>query len=272
MKGSISAHYVNDIVLKETLTSVEKDFSHRKQVKILEIGSGGGVFIQHLLEGLRKRNIDFVLDMGDIEPQQINSSNLSITCNYMDAQKEFSLDKVYDIIIAIELIEHIENPFHFVREIGKNISQNGVVLLTSPNILSLRSRLRYLFTGCYDYFRRPYNEYWLNMGHVNPINPVQLVFILRKNGFSIEKITSNTTTMTSVLMSPIIPFLGLFTFFHYLLREKGPEQKKRNLKMIKIVLSPAILFGKTAIYKVVKQKKFIAEQDIWFHGDDNFQP
>ena len=272
MKGSISAVNVNEIALSEILQSIDENYKDKEQINILEIGSGQGAFIKHLKSELDNNNINYNVEAGDIEPHQINDQNLDFKCNYIDAQAEFKLDKKYDIIISIELIEHIENPFHFVREIAKNLSDNGTVLLTSPNILSLRSRLRFFLTGCSDYFRRPYNEHWLNMGHVNPINPLQLIYILRKNGMSVRKLINNNATNESLLLIPFIPFIWLFSAVHYLLREKGKEQKKRNFALLKLVLSPRMLLGKTAIYKAVKDKPFIAERDIWFRGDDNFLP
>ncbi len=66
------------------------------------------------------KNIKYNIEAGDIEPHQINDQNLGFKCNFLDAQAEFVLDKKFDIIISIELIEHIENPFHFIREISKN--------------------------------------------------------------------------------------------------------------------------------------------------------
>ena len=272
MKGSISPRNVNEIALSEILKSINENFKEKEQVNILEIGSGAGAFIKHLKTELDKKGINYNIEAGDIEPHQINDQNLDFKCNFLDAQAEFVLDKKYDIIISIELIEHIENPFHFIREIAKNLSENGVVLLTSPNILSLRSRMRFFLTGCSDYFRRPYNEHWLNMGHVNPINPLQLIYTLRKNGFSVKKLTSNNAAFESLLLSPLILFIWLFSSVHYLLREKGKEQKKRNRELMKLALSPRMLLGKTAIYKAVKEKPFIAERDIWFQGDDNFLP
>lgn len=272
MQGSISARNVNEIALLEILNSIDTKFNITEMINILEIGSGAGAFMKHLKTELDKKDVSYNIEAGDIEPHQINDQNLGFKCNFLDAQAEFILDKKYDIIISIELIEHIENPFHFVREIAKNLTENGVVLLTTPNILSLRSRMRFFLTGCSDYFRRPYNEHWLNMGHVNPINPLQLIYILRKNGFAVEKLTNNNATFESLLLSPLIPFIWLFSSVHYLLREKGKEQKKRNLSLLKLVLSPGMLLGKTAIFKAVKEKPFIAERDIWFQGDENFKP
>lgn len=268
MKDSISPKNVNDIVLNEVLFHAKT----KDKLRILEIGAGKGVFIQALSTRLEELNIGCQIYIADIEPEQINDRNIGIKCQFLDAQKEFKLDGKYDVIIAIELIEHIENPFHFIREIAKNINKNGMLLLTSPNVISLRSRARYFLTGCTDYFRRPYNEYWLNMGHINPINPLQLVFLLRKNGFEVSKITSNATTFESMILAPFVILISIFSFFHYILREKGKIQKTRNMQLLKFVLSPALLLGKTAIYKSIRKTDLISTPDVWHRSDENFDP
>ena len=269
MQGSISPKNVNDTVLNEVVLFAQ---SQNKPIKILEIGSGKGVFIESLYTKLNAMGVQCEVTAGDIEPEQVNDRNIGIKCRFMDAQKEFDLDDAYDIVIAIELIEHLENPFHFVREIAKHINENGLLLLTSPNVLSLRSRARYFLTGCTDYFRRPYNEHWLNMGHVNPINPLQLIYVLRKNGFEVEKIISNAVTFESVILSPFWLLIALFSFVHYRLREKGKTQKVRNKQTLGLVLSPPLIFGKTAIYRSTKISGFIATPDVWHRSDDNFKP
>lgn len=271
MKGSISPKGVNEIVLNEVL-SCATQLKSSKDVSVLEIGPGNGVFAVALRDQLEKSGISYKIQCADIEPQQINARNIGIKCQFINAQEEFQLGEQFDIIISIELIEHLENPFHFIREAASHLKDGGVLILTSPNILSLRSRMRFFIIGCYDYFRRPYNEYWLNMGHVNPINPLQLIYALRKNGFEIGKITSNTSTFESLVFSPFLILIYLFTWIHYSLREKGKAQKKRNAQLMKYILSPALLFGKTAIYKSVKRHHFIATPDVWHRPDDKFNP
>ncbi len=271
MKGSISPKGVNEIVMATVVDYLKQKKSSRV-INILEIGPGKGVFAEALSDLLHSSGIAFKMQCADIQPEQINSRNIGIECRYIDVQKEFQLKEQFDIIIAIELIEHLENPFHFVREIASHLENEGVLVLTSPNILSLRSRMRFFLTGCFDYFRRPYNEYWLNMGHVNPINPLQLVYSLRKNGFEVKKIMSNTSTFESLIFAPFSILIVLFSSIHFLWREKGRIQKKRNVRLMRFVLSPALLFGKTAIYLSVKKHKFIATPDVWHRSDSNFDP
>jgi 2-polyprenyl-3-methyl-5-hydroxy-6-metoxy-1,4-benzoquinol methylase len=53
----------------------------------------------------------------------------------------------FDAINLVEVIEHIENQPQLIREIARVLKADGVVLITTPNILNILSRLRFLFTG-----------------------------------------------------------------------------------------------------------------------------
>lgn len=273
LKGSISSQGVNEIVLDTIAEHAQR--LNKAPVRIIEVGSGKGALAGALCKRLDQLGVKYEMQCTDIEPQQINDQNLGFSCQYIDAQKPFNLEQDYDIGIAVEIIEHIENPFHLVREFARILKPGALLVVTSPNILSLSSRLRYFLSGTYDYFRRPYNEYWLNMGHVNPINPLQLIYILRKNGFETERVTTNKGTFASLLMLPLVPFIYLYSFVHYILRENregGAEQKQRNRKTLKALMTPGMLLGKIAIYKAIRTQDIVSENEAWFQSDKYFKP
>jgi 2-polyprenyl-3-methyl-5-hydroxy-6-metoxy-1,4-benzoquinol methylase len=53
----------------------------------------------------------------------------------------------FDIVTALEVIEHLENPSQFLRECGQLVGRDGLILLTTPNIENVAGRLRFLLTG-----------------------------------------------------------------------------------------------------------------------------
>ena len=269
---SISSRGVNDTVLRAVLeyASSVRD----RPVRILEVGSGKGALASRMRELLHGAGIAHEITCTDIEPHQINDANLGFEAISMDAQEPFPVTGPYDIGIAVEMIEHIENPFHLVREFAKVLAPGALLVVTSPNTLSLTSRLRYAFVGTLDYFRRPYNEYWLNMGHVNPINPLQLVYILRKNGFCPTDVKTNKRTLSAVLLAPFSPLIWLASFlqFRRARRDGGVAQRRRNMETLGWVCSPDMLFGKIAIYVARRERDIVATPDVWFRRDDNFQP
>ena len=43
-------------------------------------------------------------------------------------------------VVAVEVIEHFENPWHFLREINRVLKKEGKLYLTTPNVHSLHQR------------------------------------------------------------------------------------------------------------------------------------
>jgi 2-polyprenyl-3-methyl-5-hydroxy-6-metoxy-1,4-benzoquinol methylase len=58
-----------------------------------------------------------------------------------------------DIAIAVETIEHLENPRAFVRELTRITRPGGLVVITTPNQRSLLSLLTLFATGEFSAFR-----------------------------------------------------------------------------------------------------------------------
>jgi 2-polyprenyl-3-methyl-5-hydroxy-6-metoxy-1,4-benzoquinol methylase len=53
----------------------------------------------------------------------------------------------FDLIVAVEVIEHVESPINFLRNIAKLLAPGGCAVVTTPNVDSLPARLRFLFGG-----------------------------------------------------------------------------------------------------------------------------
>jgi 2-polyprenyl-3-methyl-5-hydroxy-6-metoxy-1,4-benzoquinol methylase len=53
----------------------------------------------------------------------------------------------FDLVVAVEVIEHVESPINFLRNIARLLSPGGVAVITTPNVDSLPARLKFLLTG-----------------------------------------------------------------------------------------------------------------------------
>jgi 2-polyprenyl-3-methyl-5-hydroxy-6-metoxy-1,4-benzoquinol methylase len=58
-----------------------------------------------------------------------------------------------DVVVAVETIEHLENPRRFVRELARIATPQGLVIVTTPNQLSVLSKLTLLFKNQFNAFQ-----------------------------------------------------------------------------------------------------------------------
>ena len=62
-------------------------------------------------------------------------------------------DASMDLVAAVEVIEHLENPRAFVRELARLARPGGLVIVTTPNQLSLLSKMTLLVKNQFNAFQ-----------------------------------------------------------------------------------------------------------------------
>ncbi len=53
----------------------------------------------------------------------------------------------FDLVVAVEVIEHVESPIGFLRNVARLLAKKGVAVITTPNVDSLAARLKFLLAG-----------------------------------------------------------------------------------------------------------------------------
>ncbi len=56
-------------------------------------------------------------------------------------------DGAFDALTSIEVIEHLENPYHFLRECARILKPGGVLIISTPNPDHIFNRISFLLHG-----------------------------------------------------------------------------------------------------------------------------
>jgi 2-polyprenyl-3-methyl-5-hydroxy-6-metoxy-1,4-benzoquinol methylase len=86
----------------------------------------------------------------------------------------------YDVVFAGELIEHLSNPGLFLKCTHQNLTDDGVLVLTTPNTFSLAKMVR-----C---FAQLTNEPPVNPEHTCYFTPATLHQLVSREGFVIREL------------------------------------------------------------------------------------
>ena len=149
---------------------------------LLDVGAGDGTLSARLRdEGFTVRAVD--LFTHDFRPKdiEIRSANLNHGIPFADGE--------FTAAVATEVIEHLENPWFFVRELYRITKPGGVVVISTPNLANVFVRGWYALTGrLYNFLEAAYRD----SGHITPVHLWNLERMI-KGMFDLETVTVNAS-------------------------------------------------------------------------------
>ena len=161
-----------------------------KRGKLLDAGAGKGILTEKIVK------MGFEVQACDFNPDRFELKNL--LCKKVDLQKKLPYENEYfDIILCVEVIEHLHDPWHIISELSRILKKNGKLIISTPNILALQARLHFLMFGEHILFEnyllwhKPKNLYEMLDVHITPVSFPQLVNILTNNTMKLEITTIN---------------------------------------------------------------------------------
>lgn len=112
----------------------------RTGARVLDIGAGQGALSKRLLEA------GYAVEACELFPEMFNVPG--VECRRVDVTGALPYeDDSLDAAVAVEVVEHLESHRMLFSEAARVLKPGGKLLFTTPNILSLKSRLRFLMTG-----------------------------------------------------------------------------------------------------------------------------
>jgi 2-polyprenyl-3-methyl-5-hydroxy-6-metoxy-1,4-benzoquinol methylase len=111
---------------------------------VLDLGCGTGAWLSRLAHhgftDLRG------VDNGSMVPLTTDSGYMCSQADIEDPDLGLG-DAEFGLITAIEVLEHVENPGRLLAHVRRHLASDGYFLLTTPNIHSVRARVRFAVTG-----------------------------------------------------------------------------------------------------------------------------
>jgi SAM-dependent methyltransferase len=152
-------------------------------------------------------------------------------------------EQSFHAVFSTEGIEHLENHFSFLRETCRILKPGGILLLTTPNLTALRSRVRFFGSGFFGRDSRPLNEAGRHpLHHIGLATLPELRYELHVSGFRLVEVTHTHIKPISYIYGIYAPWMWLYTRLAFR-KEKDSAQRKRNKEILSTLLSPAVLFG-----------------------------
>ena len=136
---------------------------------LLDVGGGGGDVWPYVGRHFKKYVCVDAVRYGHLAPE---TEFVQID---LDAGKVPLQDGSADAVMAIETIEHLENPRAFMRELTRLVKPGGWIIVTTPNQLSLLSLFTLLFKRQFQAFQA--TDY---PAHITALLEVDLVRIARE--------------------------------------------------------------------------------------------
>ncbi len=163
--------------------------------KLLDVGCGSGSLV---IKAQHKFNEIYGID---ISPSRIKQAEHAAAEKYMDNQRiHFSLynindkldfpDKTFDAVTAIEVIEHIFDPYFVIGQIHRVLKKDGIFIANVPNIAYIKHRIRLLF-GNLPITSSAHNwkEIGWDGGHLHYFTKNTFCSLLEEFGFVIVKVS-----------------------------------------------------------------------------------
>ena len=150
-------YLINKIAYQYSLNlDVEKPF---KNLDIIDIGCGGGLLCEPLSRlGANVTGIDAAKT--NIEVAKIHMEENGLKIKYLNTKPENIENLKFDVVLCMEIIEHVDDVNYFIKSCTDLLKQNGIIFFATLNktfksfalaIVGAEYLLRWLPIGTHDW-------------------------------------------------------------------------------------------------------------------------
>jgi SAM-dependent methyltransferase len=160
----------------EEIVEAVLDAAHPETgLRWLDIGCGRGAVLRRIRDRWRPAAL------GGADPIDWLDEDLRSDVDFHTLAAEHTEQlPVADRVLLVEVIEHLEAPWSALRKAARLVAPGGRIVVSTPNLVTLRNRLELGLRGRLTSFRPDYRP------HVSPALPHVTTRILAEEGLSVE--------------------------------------------------------------------------------------
>jgi 2-polyprenyl-3-methyl-5-hydroxy-6-metoxy-1,4-benzoquinol methylase len=171
--------------------------------RVLDVGCGRGVMLKRYAEIFLDSDV-YGCDLTKFD--ELDSLPKKVRFFEQDLHEPFSKELgSMDLITAFEVIEHLENPRLFIRNLESVLSPGGTLIVSTPNIESWTSMLSFFVRGRHSAF---YGKSY--PAHITPVGEQDLALMISEvKSLEVEHIqfiSNGRMPGTSLRYKSLIPF------------------------------------------------------------------
>jgi len=182
--------YFHQSVRTDMLEFLPSEYS-----KVLDVGCCNGSFKQALNKSAECWGVEPFEKAAEIAKTKMDKVLMG---SYDDVEKEIP-DNYFDLILAFDVIEHMEQPWNFLQSIKKKMTKNASIILSIPNVRWIYNLKELLYKKDWKYK----DEGILDITHLRFFTEKSIVRLLNENGFEIEKMKGINPVKVKKWKSPL---------------------------------------------------------------------
>lgn len=126
-------HYIRDCLIRHFKSDSSKDMP-LKNLSILDIGCGGGLVAEPLTRlGASVTGIDASEQAIEVAKAHAAMMDLAITYECLSAEDLMATGQTFDVVLALEIVEHVADVPGFLETCTKLVAPNGALILSTLN-------------------------------------------------------------------------------------------------------------------------------------------